>query len=249
MTRGGIGRGLEALARTMCFSKETVASSKSSASRGRLAAVCGPVADGRRVREESRRARLLRQARSPAVRSVGGHDLSEVMFPEGHTKDDLVGLGLLGLARGFVFCGGCGRGKARLATAVGPLAAQAGHRVRHLETAAPVPMPKEATAGGRPGQAPKDVHGADLPIIDELGHLPAGVEGARLPCRVMAATYESRSMIVTTDAGSGRRGTVPGDDEPATAAVDRIARHGRLVESGGNSRRLDEALVMGRSER
>ena len=107
----------------------------------------------------------------------------------------------------------------------------------------------EAAADGRPGQAPKDVHGADLPIIDELGHLPAGVGGARLPCQVMAATYESRSMIVTTDAGSGRRGTVPGDDEPATAAVDRVARHGRLVESGGSSRRFDEALMMGKSER
>ena len=111
------------------------------------------------------------------------------------------------------------------------------------------PMPKAAVADGRPGQAPKGVHGADLPIIDELGCLPADVEGARLPCQVMAATYESRSMIVTTDAGSGRRGTVPGDDEPATAAVDRVARHGRLVESGGNSRRFDEALMMGKSER
>lgn len=249
MARGGIERGLEALARAMRSSRETVASSKSSASRGRLVAVCGPVADGRRVREEDEKAGLLRQARSPAVRSVGGRDLSEVMFPEGHTKDDLVGLGLLGLARGFAFYGGCGRGKARLATAVGPLATQAGHRARHLETAALVPMPKEAAADGRPGQAPKDVRGADLPIIDELGHLPAGVGGARLPCQVMAATYESRSMIVTTDAGSGRRGTVPGDDEPATAAVDRVARHGRLVESGGSSRRFDEALMMGKSER
>ena len=44
-------------------------------------------------------------------------------------------------------------------------------------------------------------------------------------------------------------GTVLGDDKLATAAVDRIVHHGRLVEFGGNSRRFDEALMMGKSEK
>lgn len=249
MTRGEIEREFEALARTMYFSKETVASFKSSASRGQLVAVCELIADEQRVREENKKARLLRQARFPAVKSVDGYDFSEVMFPEGYTKDDLVGLGFLELAQDFVFYGGCGRGKTHLATAVGLLATQAGYRVRYFETAALVLMLKEATADGKLEQVLKDVHRADLLIIDEFGYLPVDVEGARLLYQVMAATYESRSMIVTTNIEFSRWGTVLGDDKLATAAVDRIVHHGRLVEFGGNSRRFDEALMMGKSER
>jgi len=249
MTRGEIEREFAALARTMYFSKETVASFKSSASRGQLVAVCELIADEQRVREENRKARLLRQARFPAVKSVDDYDFSEVSFPEGYTKDDLVGLGFLELAQDFVFYGGCGRGKTHLATAVGLLATQAGYRVRYFETAVLVLLLKAAAADGKLEQVLKDVHKADLLIIDEFGYLPVDVEGARLLYQVMAATYESRSMIVTTNIEFSRWGTVLGDDKLATAVVDRIVHHGRLVEFGGNSRRFDEALMMGKSEK
>lgn len=39
-----------------------------------------------------------------------------------------------------------------------------------------------------------------------------------------------------------------GDAHLATATVDRIMHNGRLVEFGGQSRRFEEALMMGRSE-
>lgn len=42
--------------------------------------------------------------------------------------------------------------------------------------------------------------------------------------------------------------TVLGDTHLATATVDRIMHHGRLVEFGGQSRRFEEALMMERSE-
>ena len=79
------------------------------------------------------------------------------------------------------------------------LATQAGYRVRYFETAALVLMLKAAAADGKLEQVLKDVHRADLLIIDEFGYLPVDVEGARLLYQVMAATYESRSMIVTTN--------------------------------------------------
>lgn len=89
---------------------------------------------------------------------------------------------------------------------------------------------------------------ADLLIIDEYGYIPIDIEGARLLYQVMSATYETRSMIVTTNIEFGKWGTVLGDAHLATATVDRIMHHGRLVEFGGQSRRFEEALMMGRSE-
>ena len=120
--------------------------------------------------------------------------------------------------------------------------------MRHFETAPLVMALKRASADGRLEQTLKDIAKADLLIIDEYGYIPIDVEGARLLYQVMAATYETRSMIVTTNIEFGKWGTVLGDAHLATATVDRIMHHGRLVEFGGQSRRFEEALMMGRSE-
>ncbi len=37
-----------------------------------------------------------------------------------------------------------------------------------------------------------------------------------------------------------------GDDKLASALIDRVVRHGRLVEFGGTSRRMDNALMLGK---
>ena len=37
-----------------------------------------------------------------------------------------------------------------------------------------------------------------------------------------------------------------GDDKLASALIDRIVHHGRLVEFGGASRRMEEALMLGK---
>ena len=55
-------------------------------------------------------------------------------------------------------------------------------------------------------------------------------------------------MIVTTNIEFSRWGTMLGDDKLANATVDRIVHHGHLIEFGGQSRRFDEALMMGNSE-
>lgn len=127
--------------------------------------------------------------------------------------------------------------------------ASAVYRVRYFETAALVLMLKAAVADNRLEPTLRDIHKADLLIIDEFGYLPVDVDGARLLYQVMAATYESRSMIVATNIEFSRWGTVLGDDKLANATVDRIVHHGRLVEFGGQSRRFDEALMMGKSEK
>lgn len=43
-------------------------------------------------------------------------------------------------------------------------------------------------------------------------------------------------------------GTVFGDDKMASAIIDRIVHHGRLVEFNGASRRMDAALMLGKQD-
>ena len=68
-------------------------------------------------------------------------------------------------------------------------------------------------------------------------------EGARLPFHGIANGSEKRSLIITTNLGTSRRGTVFGDDNMAAAAVDRIVHHGRLLQFRGESHRVKHALM------
>lgn len=231
LTRGQLESEFSALARTMYFSRSTIASFAKEATRGQLVAVCDLIRDENATWEENKKARLLRQARFPSLKSFSDFDFSEVSMPDGYTVDDMRSLGFIESAQGFVFYGGCGRGKTHLSIALGILATERGYKVRYFETS-----------------SLKDVAKADLLIVDEYGYIPIDIEGARLLYQVMSATYEARSMIVTTNIEFGKWGTVLGDAHLATATVDRIMHHGRLVEFGGQSRRFEEALMMGRSE-
>ncbi len=207
MTRGQIEAEFAALARTMYFTKSTIAAFSKDATRGQLVAACELIRSENATREENRKARLMRQAKFPAVKSVADFDFGEVV-----------------------------------------LAAERGYKVRYFETASLVLMLKAAVADNRLEQVLRDIAKADLLIIDEYGYIPIDIEGARLLYQVMSATYETRSMIVTTNIEFGKWGTVLGDAHLATATIDRIMHHGRLVEFGGQSRRFEEALMMGRSD-
>lgn len=53
--------------------------------------------------------------------------------------------------------------------------------------------------------------------------------------------------MFTTNVEFSRWGTVFADDKLAAAIVDRVVHHGRLVEFGGPSHRLEESLMLGKS--
>lgn len=95
----------------------------------------------------------------------------------------------------------------------------------------------------------KDIAKSDLIVIDELGYVPLSQESARLLFQVMSDCYERRSLVITTNIEFSKWGVVFGDDKLASAIIDRIMHHGRLVEFGGASKRLENALMLGKSQK
>ena len=98
----------------------------------------------------------------------------------------------------------------------------------------PHDAPGEAPRGVLPGRAAREgarrraarpracrLARAELLGIDELGFLPLDAGGARLLSRVVSESCERQSLAAATNPGSGRWGTVFGDDQMAAAAVDR----------------------------
>lgn len=236
-------------ARRLCLSNDTVGWFLERATPRQMDAVAGLVDHELSVREANKRNRLLRKAAFPAVKSIEDFDLTDVKMPEGHGTEDMRSLQWLESAQDYVFYGQTGRGKAYLAIALGMLCVGAGNAVRYFSCAQLVLMLQKAQEDGRLDTAYADTERADLVILDEFGYIPLDSKGAKLLFQVMSMSYETRSLIVKTNIEFSRWGAVLADDKHAAAAVDRIIYHGHLIEFGGNSRRVEESLMLGNTGR
>lgn len=218
-------------ARALFISGDTIGAFLASATPGQVAACAAMPGSEIAHRDRAKRARLLRQARFPVPKSAEGLGWPDVAFPDGWGRDEMLSLAFVRDAEDLVFYGQTGRGKTHMATALGIAATSAGYPVRFWQTAQPVPRLGEAKREGT------------------LDRLLADVAKARLLYQVISDSCERRSVIFTTNVEFSRWGTVFADDKLAAAIVDRVVHHGRLVEFGGPSHRLEESLMLGKSGR
>lgn len=122
-----------------------------------------------------------------------------------------------------------------------------GKRVKFSSTSRLVNELSEANAEGRIAAMLKDLARNDMIILDEWGYLPTDPDGARLLFRVVSMCYERISLVLTTNIEFSKWGVVFGDDKLASALIDRIMHHGRLVEFNGTSKRMEHALMLGKA--
>ena len=139
-------------------------------------------------------------------------------------------------------------GKTHAATALGLRCATAGMPVRFWQTAQLVLALGKAKRDGTLDRLLADVARARVLVLDEFGYVPFDVDGARLLYQVISESYERRSIVFTTNVEFSKWGTVFADDKLAAAIVDRVVHHGRLVEFGGPSHRLENSLMLGRAD-
>ena len=81
----------------------------------------------------------------------------------------------------------------------------------------------------------------DLLILDELGYVPASKAGAELLFDVIATAYERYSLIVTTNLPFENWPEVLGSERLTGAALDRLTHRSRILETKGESYRLQDA--------
>ncbi|MDN5896173.1 MULTISPECIES: IS21-like element helper ATPase IstB [Arthrobacter] len=194
-------------------------------------------------RQESRRQRLLRAARLPALKSVEGYDWSAVRFPTDYGREALLSLDFIDQAQDLVLYGDVGTGKTHLASALAAAACRKGIPARFFTTSALVMQLRRAKEEQRLDKELAALARNRVLIIDELGYLPIDTEGARLLFQVISDAYEKQSLILTTNLEFSRWGTVFGDDNMAAAVIDRLVHHGRLLQFRGESYRVKNALM------
>lgn len=235
------------LARTMYFSNDTIDNFVESATAGQIIAIKDMIEYELRVREHRKIARLMRKAKFPQIKSFENYDYSQISFPEGYSSQDIESLEFIDAAQDFVFYGQTGRGKTHLAIAIGIKCVQCGKMARFFTAAELVMALERAKRDGALESFLKDLKKANLLIVDELGYVPLSLDSARLLFQVMNDCYEKRSLIITTNIEFSKWGVVFGDDKLASAIIDRIMHHGRLVEFSGASKRMENALMLGKS--
>ncbi len=194
-------------------------------------------------RQASRRHRLLKAARLPALKTFDGYDWTTIRFPDDYGRAQLTALDFLDRAEDLILFGDVGTGKTHLATALAAAACQQGISARYFTTSSLVAHLRRAKDAGRLDKELTLLAKNQLLVIDELGYLPIDADGARLLFQVIADAYEQRSLIITTNLEFSRWGTVFGDDNMAAAIIDRLVHHGRLLQFRGDSYRVGHALM------
>lgn len=195
------------------------------------------------LREENAKKRLIRRACFPAVKSFAGYDYSHVTIPPAMPQEDLEKAAFVSSRQNLVLYGPVGTGKTHMAIAAGMSACCRGYRTKFYTVTDLILALSAAKRDGTLHRLQKELEMLDLLILDEWGYVPVDREGAQLLFRVIADSYEQKSLILTTNIEFSKWGSVFTDDQMTAAMIDRLVHHGHLFLFDGNSYRMEHALM------
>lgn len=199
--------------------------------------------DESEVRKVSRRARYIKAANFPTMKSFSDYDFDGVKFPNNFSKDEMLSLDFISRKHTLVFFGGCGSGKTHATIALGINACNSDFKVKFFTLSSLVMYLKNAKNNGTLDRAYKLLMNQNLICIDEWGYLPLDLESGQLLFSVISNAYERLSLIITTNLPFNEWGPLFTDEQLAAAMIDRIVHYGHLIKTGNKDWRLEHALM------
>lgn len=178
----------------------------------------------------------------PFIKRINDFDFS---YQPSISKSQILDLASLRFIEAFeniMFIGSSGVGKTHLATAIG-VEASANHISTyfiHFQTL--IAKIKKAVAENKVEHFVKSYSKYKLLIIDELGYLPVDKVYASVFFQLVAARYEKKSTIITTNQPLSKWGEVLGDPVLANAIIDRLIHHSHIVKITGRSYRIKDKI-------
>lgn len=195
------------------------------------------------LRDENRRKRLTKRAGFPAYKTFEDYSYQNVKFPPALCRDELETLEFVHGKKNLVLYGPVGIGKTHLAIAAGVKACSLGYKTKFYTVTELVLKLAEARKNGTLERLLRDLRSLDLLILDEWGYVPVDKDGSQLLFRVISDSYESKSLILTTNLEFSKWGGIFTDDQMAAAMIDRLVHHGHLLIFEGKSYRMEHALM------
>ena len=193
------------------------------------------------TRQQRALERRLQQARLPKLKTMAEYDFN---FPKRMPKAAILRLFDCDFIQRHgcaVLIGPTGTGKSHLLTALGYRAAERGYSVRHTRVVDMINHITTSQINGLLGKALKIYTRPTLLLLDELGYLPIDKRGADLLFQVIAARYESGSIVLTTNRPFREWDALfDVDNTLATALIDRLMHHGEAIVIQGGSYRMKD---------
>jgi len=193
------------------------------------------------ARAERALKRRLKRARLPKIKTLEDYDFA---FPKKIAKQRILRLfdcDFIPTHGNAVFIGNQGTGKTHLLTALGYVACQKAITVRFTRAVDMINELTTAQINGTLGKALRAYTNPALLLLDELGYLPVDKRGADLMFQVVAARYETGSIVITTNRTFKDWGTIfDVDNTLATALIDRLMHHGEAIVIQGPSYRMKD---------
>jgi DNA replication protein DnaC len=192
-------------------------------------------------RERKAAERRLKAARFPAHKLLDEFDFSARPSINKPLLLRLIQGEYLDKRENVLLVGPSGTGKSHLATSLGMAACAPGRKVRFFRVTELITMLLEAKEERQLLRMRQQLGKLDLLILDELGYVPASKAGAELLFDVIATAYERYSVIVTTNLPFENWTEVLGSERLTGAALDRLTHRCHILETKGESYRLQDA--------
>jgi DNA replication protein DnaC len=195
------------------------------------------------LRQDRARARRIRQARFPVLKTLEQFDFTWPAKINRLSVQNLFRLKFIEDKANSILIGGVGLGKSHLAIALGYAACQEGFRVRFTTAIDIINTLSAADKAGRLVQEMKKYTRPDLLVCDELGYLPIDKRGADLLFQIISQRYERGSIVLTTNKVFKHWPSIFNNDSTLTSAIlDRILHHAETLVIEGKSYRMKDRI-------